>query len=125
MAEVFERVERGELKRVIVNLPPRSTKSKFSSVLFPAWYLGKHPDAKVMGASHTASLSLDFGRELRNLINSEEYRRIFSVTLAVDAAPPGAGTPMPAASISPERAALLPAAAVASSSSMTRIPSMR
>jgi hypothetical protein len=85
MAEVFERVERGELKRVIVNLPPRSTKSKFASVLFPAWFRGKHPDAKVMEASHTASLSLDFGRELRNLINSEEYRRIFSVTLAADA----------------------------------------
>ena len=85
MAEVFERVERGELKRVIINLPPRSTKSKFSSVLFPAWFLGKHPDAKIMEASHTASLSLDFGRELRNLINSEEYRRIFSVTLAPDA----------------------------------------
>jgi hypothetical protein len=48
MAEVFERVERGELKRVIVNLPPRSTKSKFASVLFPAWFLGKHQDAKVI-----------------------------------------------------------------------------
>lgn len=46
MAEVFERVERGELNRVIINLPPRSTKSKFASVLLPAWFLGKHPMPK-------------------------------------------------------------------------------
>jgi len=47
MADAFERIERGALKRVIINMPPRSTKSKFASVLFPAWYLGKHPKKKM------------------------------------------------------------------------------
>src|SRR5215831_18111286 len=77
LADVFERIERGACKRAIINLPPRSTKSRFASVLFPSWYLGKHPDQKVMECSHTASLALDFGRDVRNLIASPEYQRIF------------------------------------------------
>src|SRR5215471_133590 len=48
MSDVFERIDAGELKRCIINLAPRSTKSKFTSVLFPAWYLGRHPDRKVL-----------------------------------------------------------------------------
>src|SRR5215813_13072866 len=74
MADVFERIDRGEVKRVIINLAPRHTKSRFTSVLFPAWYLGRHPKDKILEASHTASLALDFGRDLRNLVDSEEYR---------------------------------------------------
>jgi predicted phage terminase large subunit-like protein len=77
MAEAFERIARGELKRFIINLPPRHTKSKFASVLFPAWYLGKHPEEKILECSHTASLAQDFGRELRNLVATPEYRSIF------------------------------------------------
>jgi predicted phage terminase large subunit-like protein len=77
MAEVFERIERGELKRAIINLAPRSTKSRFTSVFFPAWYLGRHPDKKVLECSHTQSLALDFGRDLRNLIATEEYKTVF------------------------------------------------
>src|SRR5262252_1621810 len=77
LADVFERIERGTCKRAIINLPPRSTKSRFASVLFPSWYLGRHPEQKVMECSHTASLALDFGRDVRNLINSPEYQRIF------------------------------------------------
>jgi predicted phage terminase large subunit-like protein len=77
MADTFERIERGELKRVIINLPPRHTKSKFSSVFFPAWYLGHHPDHKVMECSHTVNLAQGFGRELRNLVVTPEYRAIF------------------------------------------------
>jgi hypothetical protein len=77
MAEAFERIARGELKRVIINLPPRHTKSKFASVLFPAWYLGNHPQEKILECSHTASLAQDFGRELRNLVATPDYRAIF------------------------------------------------
>src|SRR5262245_27388720 len=55
MADAFERIEKGKLKRCIINLPPRHTKSKFSSVLFPAWFLGRHPSEKILAASHTAS----------------------------------------------------------------------
>jgi hypothetical protein len=86
MADAFERVARGELKRCIINLPPRHTKSKFASVLFPAWYLGKHPSEKILECSHTASLAQDFGRELRNLVVTPEYRSIFpELKLSADA----------------------------------------
>src|SRR5215471_7966279 len=86
MADVFERVEKGECRRVIINLPPRHSKSKFTSVYFPAWYLGRHASDKVMECSHTASLAQDFGRELRNLVNSAPYRAIFpNLQLSVDA----------------------------------------
>jgi len=77
MADVFERIDRGELKRCIINLAPRSTKSRFASVLFPAWYLGRHGDKKIMQCSHTASLAMDFGRDLRNLVASEAYQNVF------------------------------------------------
>lgn len=86
MADVFERIEKGECKRCIINLAPRSTKSRFTSVLFPAWYLGRHPKHQILEASHTASLALDFGRDLRNLIATPEYRAVFpEVTLSKDA----------------------------------------
>lgn len=77
MADAFERIERGELKRCIINMPPRSTKSKFTSVMFPAWYLGKHPEKKIFQGSHSASLAMDFGRDLRNLALTEAYQAIF------------------------------------------------
>lgn len=77
MAEAFERIEAGTLKRCIINMPPRSTKSRFASVLFPAWYLGKHPGKKIFEGSHTASLAMDFGRDLRNLVRTEAYQAVF------------------------------------------------
>lgn len=62
-----------------------NTKSEFASFLFPAWFLGKFPDKKVIQASHTAELAKDFGRNVRNLIGSEDYQRIFpGVELAPD-----------------------------------------
>jgi predicted phage terminase large subunit-like protein len=86
MADAFERIEKGELKRCIINLPPRHTKSKFASVLFPAWHLGLHPEKKILEASHTASLAMDFGRELRNLVLTPEYRSVFpNLKLSTDA----------------------------------------
>ena len=54
MAEAFERVARGELKRLIINMPPRHTKSEFASYLFPAWFLGQYPEKKVIQTAHTA-----------------------------------------------------------------------
>lgn len=77
MASAFERVARGELKRLIINMPPRHTKSEFASKFFPAWYIGQYPDRKIIQASHTAELAVDFGRQTRNIINSEEYQEIF------------------------------------------------
>jgi predicted phage terminase large subunit-like protein len=55
-------------------------KSEFSSYLFPAWFLGKYPDKKIIMGTHTAGLSEDFGRRIRNLIDSDEYKRIFPKT---------------------------------------------
>jgi len=77
MAEAFERVARGECKRLIINMPPRHTKSEFASYLLPAWFLGKFPHKKVIQTSHTAELAVGFGRKVRNLVDSDVYNEIF------------------------------------------------
>lgn len=77
MAEAFERVARGECKRLIINMPPRHTKSEFASYLLPAWFLGKFPGKKVIQTSHTAELAVGFGRKVRNLVDTEQYHDIF------------------------------------------------
>lgn len=77
MAAAFERVARGECKRLIINMPPRHTKSEFASYLLPAWFLGKFPHKKVIQTSHTAELAVGFGRKVRNLVDQENYREIF------------------------------------------------
>ena len=77
MADAFERVARGECKRLIINMPPRHTKSEFASYLLPAWFLGKFPHKKVIQTSHTAELAVGFGRKVRNLVDSEVYHSIF------------------------------------------------
>ena len=85
MSDAFNRIANGELKRLIINMPPRHTKSEFASHLFPAWYLGKYPDRKVIQTAHTAELAVGFGRKVRNLVGSEDYQKIFSdVSLSVD-----------------------------------------
>ncbi len=77
MAEAFERVINGDLKRLIINMPPRHTKSEFASYLLPAWFLGQAPDKKIIQTAHTAELSVGFGRKVRNLVDSDEYKDIF------------------------------------------------
>jgi predicted phage terminase large subunit-like protein len=77
MAEAFERVARGECKRLIINMPPRHTKSEFASYLFPAWFLGKFPHKKVIQCSHTAELAVGFGRKVRNLVDTDTYHKVF------------------------------------------------
>jgi len=77
MAAAFERVARGEVKRLIINMPPRHTKSEFASYLLPAWFLGKFPHKKVIQTAHTAELSVGFGRKVRNLVDQDVYKDIF------------------------------------------------
>jgi predicted phage terminase large subunit-like protein len=77
MARAFERVANGECKRLIINMPPRHTKSEFASYLLPAWFLGKYPNKKVIQSSNTGELAVGFGRKVRNLVDSETYRSIF------------------------------------------------
>ena len=85
-AEKLERVARGELKRLIVNMPPRHTKSEFASYLFPAWVMGRDPHTKIIQATHTAELAVGFGRKVKNLLDSEIYRDVFpEIELARDA----------------------------------------
>jgi len=85
MARAFERVATGQCKRLIINMPPRHTKSEFASYLLPAWFLGKFPEKKVIQTSHTAELAVGFGRKVRNLVDSDVYKDIFpSVGLQAD-----------------------------------------
>jgi hypothetical protein len=84
MADAFERVARGQLKRLIINMPPRHTKSEFASFLLPSWFLGKFPEKKVIQTAHTAELSTGFGRKVRNLVSSDVYQRVFQTKLSSD-----------------------------------------
>ena len=77
MADAFERVAKGELKRLIINMPPRHTKSEFASYLFPAWFLGQNPEKKIIQTAHTAELAVGFGRKVRNLIDQEDFQKVF------------------------------------------------
>ena len=77
MADAFERVAKGTLKRLIINMPPRHTKSEFASYLLPARYLGKFPERKIIQSSNTAELAVGFGRKVRNLVDSETYAKVF------------------------------------------------
>ena len=85
MAKAFERVASGKLKRLIVNMPPRHTKSEFASYLLPAWFLGQYPDKKIIQTAHTAELAVGFGRKVRNLVAAEDFKAIFpQVALRAD-----------------------------------------
>lgn len=77
MAKKFELIAEGKLKRLIINMPPRHTKSEFASYLLPSWFLGKYPGKKVIQTSNTAELAVGFGRKVRNLVGSETYAKIF------------------------------------------------
>jgi hypothetical protein len=77
MAKKFEAIVEGKLKRLIINMPPRHTKSEFASYLLPAWFLGKYPNKKIIQSSNTAELAVGFGRKVRNLVDGETYAKIF------------------------------------------------
>jgi predicted phage terminase large subunit-like protein len=84
IAEQLERVERDEVDRLMLLVPPRHGKSELASRRFPAWYLGRHPDKQFISASASATLAEDFGRDVRNLIASPEYAQIFETRLSED-----------------------------------------
>ena len=77
IASEFTKISKDKKGRLIVNMPPRHTKSEFASVYFPAWMIGKYPKMKLMQVSHNAELSARFGSKVRNLIDSPEYKQIF------------------------------------------------
>jgi predicted phage terminase large subunit-like protein len=84
IAEKLERVASGDLKRLIINMAPRHTKSEFASFLFPAWFMGRFPNKKIIQATHTTELAVGFGRKTKNLIERDDYKDIFDVQLAAD-----------------------------------------
>lgn len=90
LADCFERMERGECDRAIINMGPRHTKTKFTSVFLPAWTFGKRPNQYFMQVGATADLATENGREVRDLISSARYQRVFSGT-ALHKAVKGAG----------------------------------
>ena len=77
IAHEFTKISKHKKGRLIVNMPPRHTKSEFASIYFPAWMIGKFPKMKIMQVSHNAELSARFGAKVRNLIDSPEYKEIF------------------------------------------------
>lgn len=80
----LEAVERGEIKRLMVFMPPGSAKSTYASVVFPAWYLGRNPTNSVIHGSHTTELAERWGRRIRNLVSEEPFTRLFECGLAAD-----------------------------------------
>jgi hypothetical protein len=80
MSNAFERIAKGELTRLIINMPPRHGKSEMASYLLPAWFLGLYPDKKIMQFSHSSELAETFGRKVRNLVDSDKYHEIFPET---------------------------------------------
>ena len=77
ISEKLQQIEEGELKRLMVFLPPRSSKSMICSKLFPAWYIGRNPEHEILTVSHSDQLSSDFGRSVRDIVNTEEFQKIF------------------------------------------------
>jgi len=84
VADKFNKLSTGELKRLIINMPPRHTKPEFASFLLPAWMVGRNPKLKIIQATHTGELAIRFGRKAKHLIDSEEYHKIFKTTLQED-----------------------------------------
>ena len=84
ISEKFNRVARGECTRLIINMPPRHTKSEFASYFLPAWMIGRYPSLKIIQATHTAELAVSFGRKTKNLIDSKEYQDLFATRLQED-----------------------------------------
>ena len=77
ISDKLQELEEGKIKRLMVFLPPRSSKSVICSKLFPAWYIGRHPEHEILTVSHSDQLSSDFGRSVRDVVNTEEFQKIF------------------------------------------------
>lgn len=85
IAEHLEAVERGDLDRLMIAMPPRHGKSQLASRLFPAWCLGRNPHTQIIAASYNSDLAMDFGRDVRNIVGSDEFEGVFpGVSLATD-----------------------------------------
>ena len=84
ISQKFNDLAEGKINRLIVNMPPRHTKSEFASYFLPAWMIGKNPNLKIIQATHTAELAIDFGRKTKNLIDQNQYQEMFPTRLQED-----------------------------------------
>lgn len=84
IAAALERVERGEIDRLMICMPPRHGKSELASRRFPAWYLGRNAERQIIAASYNGDIASDFGRDVRNIVMEPEYRALFAMGLAPD-----------------------------------------
>lgn len=84
IAEKLESLERGDIDRLMITMPPRHGKSELASRRFPAWFMGRHPGKSVIAASYNSDLATDFGRQVRNIVASPEYARLFQTHLSED-----------------------------------------
>ena len=84
ISQKFNDLAEGKINRLIVNMPPRHTKSEFASYFLPAWMIGKNPNLKIIQATHTAELAIDFGRKTKNLIDQPQYQEMFPTRLQED-----------------------------------------
>ena len=84
IAEKFNQIAKGKIKRLIINMPPRHTKSEFASFLLPSWMVGRKPNLKIIQSTHTTELAIRFGRKAKNLMDSQEYKQVFKTRLRED-----------------------------------------
>lgn len=90
ICEHLEAVERGDIKRLLIEAPPRHTKSELASRRFPAWWIGRHPEHQIISASYNDLIGTDIGRDVRNIVRSPDYQNVFpGVELAEDSAAAG------------------------------------
>mgnify|MGYP001559351097 CR=1 FL=1 len=84
IAEKLEAVERGDIKRLMITMPPRHGKSELASRRFPAWFIGRNSDKQIIAASYNSDLANDFGREVRNIVGSQEFGNLYQTSLSAD-----------------------------------------
>ena len=77
IADKFNKLAEGKIDRLIVNMPPRHTKSEFASYFLPAWMIAKNPKLKIIQTTHTADLAVDFGRKVKHLLDDPSYQELF------------------------------------------------
>ena len=84
ISKKFNDIANGKIKRLIINMPPRHTKSEFASFLLPSWMVGRKPDLKIIQTTHTTELAIRFGRKAKTLMDSPEYKKVFDTRLRED-----------------------------------------
>ena len=84
IAEALEKVENGQIQRLMVFMPPRHGKSELATKRFPAWFLGRNPERSIIQASYNSDLATDFGRQVRNIVAERKYSNVFETQLAPD-----------------------------------------